>query len=229
MGCHSVCNGLLVFVLACCTTGRAENACRLDAGLSSGEKRGAPRGGLSLEATLTQDGGTAISFRELLTNKGIPQDAWRLYRRAIKADHKGEFQAAEDLTASALKEAPEFFQAHAGLAVLRLRQGLFDSAEEEILTALRLDPQYLPGEELMGIAAFLEGNTQVARRILASVVSRDPGRGSAHYFLGRTLCATGHGRRAEEEFEIAKRLRKHPVPPDLFEEFVDVEDRRLTY
>lgn len=210
MGCYCAIRILFLLALVGCAMGRAQNACRADGGLPAEKRKIDPRGGLSLQATLTEDGAATLSLQEALSHNRLPHEAWRLYRKAVKADRKGNFEAAEQLTESALQTAPRFFQAHAGLAVLRLREGRIENAETEIGTALRMDPHYLPGVELLGIAAFFRGDAKDARRILGSVVSRDPGRAGAHYFLGRALCETGQGKSADEEFEIARRLRMRP-------------------
>ena len=213
-----VCTGLLAAVLVGAAMAQPANICRAGSGLPAAEELLFPREGLSLEATLTQSGGTVISLQELRSRKALPQGAWKLYNNACKADRKGEYEVAEALTDDALRDAPGFFEAHAGLAVLRLRQGAIESAEEQLVEALRIDPNYLPGRELLGIVTLLKGDASSALKILKGVLATDPGRAAAHYFMGRALCQLGQAQGAVKHFETARELRRHPVQPQVDEE-----------
>lgn len=110
-----------------------------------------------MSLTQTADSDLMVSFAELTTVEKIPKAARRLYTKALKADEKGEESSAMDQLRAAVELAPQFFQAHAALAVGCLKTGEPEEAEHEIERALQLNPYYLPGREIQAITWFIQG------------------------------------------------------------------------
>ncbi|MDQ6734336.1 MAG: hypothetical protein M3Z35_09520 [Nitrospirota bacterium] len=188
----------------------------------------APSGVLDMRATITNKGDTVVSLAELRSRTVIPDVAWNLYRRALKADRKGAYAAAAGLVGSAVNLSPDFFQAHAALAVSYLRNRDLEAAKKEIHTALSLDPGYLPGRELLGIAAFLSGDVVEAAAMLEEVLKNGPRRPLTHYFLALALCKMNQCHSAREHFDLAQRLRRHPPRQSLNSTTTDPKSRPVT-
>ena len=166
----------------------------------------------TMALTRTEHGDATISLGELTTEERIPKQARKLYQAALEAERKGNHELAEERMRMATEIAPDFFQAHAALAVAYLNTGRVQEAEEQLEISLDLEPNYLPAREIKGLVLFFRGRLQEATDLLSSLVKRAPCRKTLRYFLGRALLRLGESERAEYHIGRAKELARRPRP-----------------
>lgn len=183
--------------------------------------------GLKMELVETEEQAVLVSIGEL-QKAGIPKKAKQWFKRAIKSDRKGALVQAIEEATLATKIAPDFFQAHAALAVGYLKKGNLREAERHLAISSQLNPYYLPAREIQGIISFKRGQVGQAGDLLRDVVRQAPTRKMAHYYLGLTLVESGDQERAQQHFGRAEALRRRPsrlsrdVADALYEHTIDL-------
>ena len=127
--------------------------------------------------------------------------------QAFNSQQQPDFQAAvQELTEAqvAMTDTPS---AHLNLAVLQNRQGRAAEAEASYLTALRLDPAFLPAR--VNLANFYNrlGRNLDAERVLRQALKIAPEEGELHYSLGLLMAEMKRLEEAEAALgEAARRL-----------------------
>lgn len=205
-GCMASCAriGLLIVVLG----GTSVAGFAVDSNLEESMNVGA---GFAPSMDLTKTGADAVvSVAELMTDKTIPKQARRLYGRALKSERKGHQEQARQQMQAAIEIAPNFFQAHAALAIACLNAGAIDEAENHVDIALKLNPHYLPGHEIKGLTQLSRGKFREAADTLGKLVKSAPNRKAGHYFLGQALLKLGDEETANQHLERADELLRHP-------------------
>ncbi|MEZ5398806.1 MAG: tetratricopeptide repeat protein [Bryobacteraceae bacterium] len=168
---------------------------------------------VTMDITGTMDSAASISLDELMTEKVVPKEARKLFEKALKSDRKGKHEEALERVRAAIAIAPNFFQAHAALAVAYMKRGQTNEAEREVDVSLRLNPDYVPGQEILGLVLLSQGNLREAAEILDHVVEMAPSRKTAHYYLGQALLRMGNPGASSEHLKRAEFLLRHPPQP----------------
>lgn len=175
---------------------------------------------LSMSLTMMNDSDLLVSVAELTTSDRIPKAARALYAKALKADEKGEEQKAIDQLQAAIELAPEYFQAHAALAVGYMKIAQIDEAVPEIEIALKLNPNYLPGREIQAILWFMQGNVGGCAAAFAILAKQSPNRVLVHHYLGLALLKLGRPDEANRHLHQADELLQNPPhPPNIDSDF----------
>lgn len=170
---------------------------------------------IGMQLAETEHGDAAVSMAELTSRNSVPRSALKLYERALRADQKGRTVEAMAHLAAVINAAPEFFPAHAALAIGYLKIGNLDEAARHLQTALTHDPFYLPGKELYGVLLFARGEFGESAEILKELVKSAPCRKTAHYYLSEALRALGDEEGARRYLATARELarrRKGALP-----------------
>lgn len=169
--------------------------------------------GFAPTMALTRTGDDAVvSFADLMLEKTVPKAARRLYEKALKFERQGKLEQAMQEAQSAVEVAPEFFQAHAALAVGYLNAGAFEEAEVHAEMALGFNPEYIPARHIQGLVLFFCGKYREAANTLSEVLKHAPERKTAHYFLGLALRQLGDEQEAGQHLERAGELLRKPDP-----------------
>lgn len=167
---------------------------------------------LNMAATEAEDGDGTVSVAELLSAQAVPKQARRLYLKGLKADQRGREQEALSQIQAAIELAPDYFQAHAALAVGYLKVNQSDEAEHEVGIALKLDPHYLAGREIQALVWFFEGRVRESAVALADLAKQTPNRVLVQYYLGRALVRLGDLQEAEYHFQQAHAIVRKAQP-----------------
>lgn len=146
-----------------------------------------------------------VSLRELMSDSSNDKQARKLFKQALTAENKGD-RRAFDLMNGAVTLAPDFFQAHAALAVAYLNAGQLDEAQRHVGISLALNPAYVPAQEILGLILFSKGEYGNAADTLAEVVKEMPCRKTGHYYLSRALYNAGKTKEATDQMDMAEIL-----------------------
>jgi tetratricopeptide (TPR) repeat protein len=147
-----------------------------------------------------------VSLGELATSSRIDKRARKFYERALAAEREGDSAQALDWMKESAVLAPDFIQAHAALAVAYLNAGQLQEAERQVNLSLSLNPDYVAGQEILGLILCSKGQYRDAANILAKVVKQLPCRKTAHYFLSMALGRLDRTKEATDQREMAEVL-----------------------
>lgn len=167
-------------------------------------------GRLTMALTQTQHGDATISLRELVVDI-VPRRARQLYEKALKSDRKGRTDLAIAQATEAINTFPGYFQAEAALAVAFLELGNTDEAQRHVLIAAKLNPHYLPAQEIQGLIFYFQGRFREASDTLTEVVKSAPCRKMVHYYLSLALRQLGDYQKADYYLQTAVLLLRNPV------------------
>jgi Tfp pilus assembly protein PilF len=121
----------------------------------------------------------------------------------------------------AVREQPTSPKTHIALATFYIGEKNFAAATTEVETAVKLDPNYMPGWFWVGRVAASAGTNyprgeEALRKYLAYAPKRDePGLHRAHFWLGQIYEKTG--RKAEAKASYATSLKLNPAQKDVSE------------
>ena len=150
---------------------------------------------------------------------------------------QGDFRAAERNFTAALKEAPQFYPAEAGLGYLSLAKEDHERAVEHFDRAIGANPAYVPALLGRGEAQLALGRNAQALQSLEAAVAADPQLTSVRSrievlrFRGLQVevdaarKAAEAGRFAEARAAYSQAIAASPQSPFLYRELADVERR----
>lgn len=166
---------------------------------------------LTMALTEPVHGDATISLQELAVNDVVPKRARQLYEKALKSDRKGRTDLAIAQATEAINTFPGYFQAEAALAVAFLELGNTDEAQRHALIAAKLNPHYLPAQEIQGLIFYFQGRFREASDTLTEVVKSAPCRKMVHYYLSLALRQLGDYQKADYYLQTAVLLLRNPV------------------
>jgi tetratricopeptide (TPR) repeat protein len=130
---------------------------------------------------------------------GVPAERFDAAQRKAFDAAVAEFVEAQ----MAMADMPA---SHLNLAVLYGSQGKRDLAESEYLTALRMDPYFVPARANLVTLYNAMGRNADAERILREGIKRTPNEGDLHYSLGLLLAEEKRLGEAADALKTAARL-----------------------
>lgn len=140
---------------------------------------------------------------------------------ALIYNHQKKPDLAHKEYAEAVREQPNVPRAHYWLGVSNLQQKNNPAAIAEFETAIKIDPQYMPGWFQIGHMAAVTGENkergeESLRKYLAYTPKRnEPALYRAHYWLG--LIYEKQGKKAEAKASFTKSLSANPNQKDVQE------------
>jgi len=145
-----------------------------------------------------------VDIRQLTAN--IPKQALKEYEKAVQElkDHNTE-RAIERLKKS-IKLAPDFYNAHLGLAQEYRKTGRLVAAEKELTRAFELNPREVTPLIQLGEIYLDNNNFRGAADVLSQAIRIEPGSAIAHYALGRARYKLSQYAEAEQAFTRAASL-----------------------
>src|SRR5206468_5856322 len=152
-------------------------------------------------------GNRVVDIWQLTAN--IPKQALKEYEKAVQElkDHNTE-RAIERLKKS-IKLAPDFYNAHLGLAQEYRKTGRLVAAEKELTRAFALNPREVTPLIQLGEINLDKNNFKQAADVLSQAIRVEPGSAIAHYALGRARCyKLSEYAEAEQAFTRAALLDK---------------------
>src|SRR5881409_4413623 len=151
-------------------------------------------------------GNRVVDIRQLTAD--IPKQALREYEKAVQElrDHNTE-RAIERLKKS-IKLAPDFYNAHLGLAQEYRKTDRLDAAEQELTRASALNPREATPLIQLGEIYLEKNNFKRAAEVFSQAIRIEPGSAIAHYALGRARYRLSEYAEAEQAFTRAALLDK---------------------
>src|SRR5881397_269565 len=107
-----------------------------------------------------------------------------------------------------VKVAPDFYNAHLGLAQEYRKNGGLDAAEHELTRAFELNPREGTPLIQLGEMYLDKNNFERAAEVLSQAIRVEPGSAIAHYALGRARYKLSEYAEAEQAFTRAVLLDK---------------------
>src|SRR5437773_1182790 len=160
--------------------------------------------GRSARGPAALGGNRVVDIRQLTAN--IPKQALKEYEKAVQElkDHNTE-RAIERLKKS-IKLAPDFYNAHLGLAQEYRKTGRLVAAEKELTRAFELNPREVTPLIQLGEIYLDNNNFRGAADVLSQAIRIEPGSAIAHYALGRASYKLSQYAEAEQAFTRAASL-----------------------
>ena len=160
--------------------------------------------GRSARGPAVLGGNRVVDIRQLTAN--IPKQALKEYEKAVQElkDHNTE-RAIERLKKS-IKLAPDFYNAHLGLAQEYRKTGRLVAAEKELTRAFELNPREVTPLIQLGEIYLENNNFRGAADVLSQAIRIEPGSAIANYALGRARYKLSQYAEAEQAFTRAASL-----------------------
>ena len=160
--------------------------------------------GRSARGPAALGGNRVVDIRQLTAN--IPKQALKEYEKAVQElkDHNTE-RAIERLKKS-IKLAPDFYNAHLGLAQEYRKTGRLVAAEKELTRAFELNPREVTPLIQLGEIYLENNNFRGAADVLSQAIRIEPGSAIANYALGRARYKLSQYAEAEQAFTRAASL-----------------------
>jgi len=124
-----------------------------------------------------------------------------------------DFQRAEELLVTALKENPNNPNLLRVLGVSLTKQDRLIEAEQKLTHVIRLVPNFAPAHENLAEALLLQGKVEQAIRSLKTAIKHNPNLQTANTKLAELLALVGRGIEADEIFQNS--LDKNPERGEL--------------
>src|SRR5206468_11874277 len=157
----------------------------------------------------------------------IPKQALKEYEKAVRdIRHNNTPRAIERLEKS-VKLAPDFYNAHLGLAQEFRKTDRLDAAEQELTRAFELNPREGTPLIQLGEIYLEKNNFKRAAEVLSQAIRIEPGSAVAHYALGRARYRRSEYAQAEQAFTRAALLDKDFEAPELMLLHVYVRQGKL--
>src|SRR5207249_4634437 len=151
-------------------------------------------------------GKRVVDVRQLTAD--IPKQALKEYEKAVRdIRHNNTPRAIERLEKS-VKLAPDFYNAHLGLAQEFRKTDRLDAAEQELTRAFELNPREGTPLIQLGEIYLEKNNFKRAAEVLSQAIRVEPGSAIAHYALGRARYRLSEYAEAEQAFTRAALLDK---------------------
>jgi tetratricopeptide (TPR) repeat protein len=187
-------------------------------------------------------GAEALTAAARAAEDADPHGAWRVYSEAHQADpkyldaylHAGfhclskyAWKFALTEFKKALELNPRCAVAHAGLAMVALRNSKYPQAEKAVEQALKINPNLTLGRELKAAMLTMEEQHEAAREQLEAVLAVNPNRLSALALLAAHHEALGQA--AERDRAIQRALDLNPRYADLYTTLGHAAERRRQF
>src|SRR5213594_4930707 len=182
--------------------------------------------GRSARGPAALGGNRVVDIRQLTAN--IPKQALKEYEKAVQElkDHNTE-RAIERLEKS-IKLAPDFYNAHLGLAQEYRKTGRLVAAEKELTRAFELNPREVTPLIQLGEIYLENNNFRGAADVLSQAIRIEPGSAIANYALGRARYKLSQYAEAEQAFTRAALLDKDFEAAELMLLHVYVRKGRIS-
>ncbi|NQT50813.1 tetratricopeptide repeat protein, partial [bacterium] len=184
----------------------------------------------------------ALTAVAIAAENDDPHGAWRAYAEAHRADpkyldaylHAGfhcirkyAWKYATEEFQKALKLNPHCAVAHAGLAIVALRNGKFKPAQDTLDTALKINPNLPVARQLRAALLTMEERHDEARQQLQHVLDVNP-----NDLAALSLLAAHHearGKPAERDAVVKQVLRLNSHHADLYTTLARAGERRRQF
>lgn len=166
-----------------------------------------------LLARILERSGDAAGARETLNAALVvqPNSATAHNDLGVLLMKEGQLDEAADEFALATKLNPDFPEAFYNAGVAASQQKKNDAATAHYLRALQLRPDYFDARNNLAATLADMERYQEAADQLQEVIAARPNEAEAHFNLSYVLRKLGQADRAQEHYELARRLK-----PDLF-------------
>src|SRR5881409_3239620 len=162
--------------------------------------------GRSARGPAALGGNHVVDIRQLTAN--IPKQALKEYEKAVQELKDHNTEGAIERLEKSIKLAPDFYNAHLGLAQEYRKTGRLDAAEKELTRAFELNPREVTPLIQLGEINLDKNNFKQAADVLSQAIRVEPGSAIAHYALGRARYNLSEYREAEQAFTRAALLDK---------------------
>src|SRR5262245_19656075 len=149
-------------------------------------------------------GNRVVDIRQLTAK--IPKQALMEYEKAVREIKDHNTQRAIERLDKSVQLAPDFYNAHLGLAQEYRRTGRLDAAEQELTRAFELNPREGTPLIQLGEMYLDTNNFERAAEVLSQAIRIEPGSAIAHYALGRARYRLSDYAEAERAFKRAALL-----------------------
>ena len=171
-------------------------------------------------------GNHVVDIRQLTAN--IPKQALKEYENAVREIKDHNTPRAIERLEKSVKLAPDFYNAHLGLAQEYRKNGGLDAAEHELTRAFELNPREGTPLIQLGEMYLDKNNFERAAEVLSQAIRVEPGSAIAHYALGRARYKLSEYAEAEQAFTRAALLDKDFEAAELMLLHVYVRQGRLS-
>ncbi len=171
-------------------------------------------------------GNHVVDIRQLTAN--IPKQALKEYENAVREIKDHNTPRAIERLEKSVKLAPDFYNAHLGLAQEYRKTDRLDAAERELTRAFELNPREGTPLIQLGEIYLEKNNFERAAEILSQAIRIEPGSAIAHYALGRARYSLSEYPEAEQAFTRAALLDKDFEAPELMLLHVYVRQGKLS-
>ncbi len=171
-------------------------------------------------------GNQIVDIRQLTAN--IPKQALKEYEKAVREIKDHNTQRAIERLENATKLAPDFYNAHLGLAQEYRKTDRLDAAEQELARAFDLNPREGTPLIQLGEIYLEKNNFKRAAEVLSQAIRVEPGSAIAHYALGRAQYSLSEYAEAEQAFTRAALLDKDFEASELMLVHVYVRQGKLS-
>jgi len=171
-------------------------------------------------------GNRVVDIRQLTAK--IPKQALMEYEKAVREIKDHNTQRAIERLEKSVQLAPDFYNAHLGLAQEYRRTGRLDAAEQELTRAFELNPREGTPLIQLGEMYLDTNNFERAAEVLSQAIRVEPGSVIAHYALGRACYKLSQYAEAEQAFARALLLDKDFEAAELMLLHVYVRQGRLS-
>jgi tetratricopeptide (TPR) repeat protein len=151
-------------------------------------------------------GDRIVDVRQLKAK--IPKQALKEYEKAVQELKDHNTQRAIERLEKSIKFAPNFYNAHLGLAQEYRETDRLDAAEKELTRASALNPREATPLIQLGEIYLEKNNFERAVKVLSQAIRIEPGSAVAHYALGRARYKLSQYAEAEQAFTRAALLDK---------------------
>jgi len=151
-------------------------------------------------------GKRVVDVRQLTAN--IPKQALKEYEKAVRDIRDNNTPRAIERLEKSVKLAPDFYNAHLGLAQEFRKTDRLDAAEQELTRAFELNPREGIPLIQLGEIYLEKNNFKRAAEVLSQAIRVEPGSAVAHYALGRARYRLSEYAEAEQAFTRAALLDK---------------------
>src|SRR5436309_7266527 len=149
-------------------------------------------------------GNHIVDVRQLKAE--IPKQALKEYEKAVQEIKNHNTERAIKRLEKSIKLAPDFYNAHLGLAQEYRKTGRLVAAEKELTRAFELNPREVTPLIQLGEIYLENNNFRGAADVLSQAIRIEPGSAIANYALGRARYKLSQYAEAEQAFTRAASL-----------------------
>ena len=151
-------------------------------------------------------GNHIVDVRQLKAE--IPKQAFKEYEKAVQEIKDHNTKRAIERLEKSIKLAPDFYNAHLGLAQEYRKTDRLDAAAQELTRASALNPREATPLIQLGEIYLEKNNFERAADVFSQATRIEPGSAVAHYALGRARYRLSEYAEAEQAFTRAALLDK---------------------